>query len=151
MPSFHAEFFSRTAILSRVIKLTDEGKVLYRTGKSEALAFPVLGNEKLTAGIKRNFEVFEPLDFLAEVTQHIPNRGEHQIRYYGFYSNKMRGQRTKRNASEQSQEEKIVRKNAPTWAMLIKCIFEVDPLKCPDCGEKMRIISFIERVQLAVL
>jgi hypothetical protein len=105
--------------LSRVIKLTDEGKVLYRTGKSEALAFPVFGNEKLTAGIKRNFEVFEPLDFLAEVTQHIPNRGEHQIRYYGFYSNKMRGQRTKRKAGEQSQEEKIVRKNAPTWSRLL--------------------------------
>jgi hypothetical protein len=113
------------------IKLTDEGKVLYRTGKSEALAFPVFGNEKLTAGIKRNFEVFEPLDFLAEVTQHIPNRGEHQIRYYGFYSNKMRGQRTKRKAGEQSQEEKIgkageqsqeekiVRKNAPTWSRLL--------------------------------
>ena len=52
--------------LSRVIKLTDKGKVLYRTGKSAALAFPILGNEKLTAGIKRNFEMFEPLDFLAE-------------------------------------------------------------------------------------
>ena len=64
--------------LSRVIKLTDECKVLYRTGKSAALAFPILGNEKLAAGIKRNFEMFEPLDFLAEVTQHIPNRGEHQ-------------------------------------------------------------------------
>ena len=40
--------------LSRVIKLTDEGKVLYRTGKSSALAFPLPGNENLTAGIKRN-------------------------------------------------------------------------------------------------
>jgi len=49
------------------------------------------------AGIPRNFEVYDPLDFLAEVTQHIPNRGEHlpaprlrqagQIRYYGWYSN----------------------------------------------------------------
>lgn len=100
--------------LSRVIKLTDEGKVLYRTGKSSALAFPILGNDKLAAGIKRNFEVFEPLDFLAEVTQHIPNRGEHQLRYYGWYSNKMRGQRAKREVVEKSQEEIIVRKNAPT-------------------------------------
>jgi len=38
-------------------------------------------------GIPRNFEVFEPLDFVAEVTQHIPDKGEHQIRYYGHYSN----------------------------------------------------------------
>ena len=47
------------------------------------------------AGIPRNFEVFDPLDFLAEVTQHIPNKGEHQIRYYGWYSNKKRGMQAK--------------------------------------------------------
>jgi hypothetical protein len=47
------------------------------------------------AGIPRNFEVFDPLDFLAEVTQHIPNKGEHQIRYYGWYSNRNRGLREK--------------------------------------------------------
>lgn len=40
--------------LSCVIKLTDEGKVLYRTGKSSTLAFPLPGTENLTAGIKRN-------------------------------------------------------------------------------------------------
>ncbi len=28
-------------------------------------------------GTKQNFEVFEPLDFLAEVTQHIPKHGQH--------------------------------------------------------------------------
>ncbi|MSU63699.1 MAG: hypothetical protein EXS31_15080 [Pedosphaera sp.] len=47
------------------------------------------------AGPKRNFQVFDPLDFLAEVTQHIPGKGDHQIRYYGWYSNKNRGQRAK--------------------------------------------------------
>jgi hypothetical protein len=40
--------------LSCVIKLTDKGKVLYRMDKSPALAFPLPGNENLTAGIKRN-------------------------------------------------------------------------------------------------
>ncbi|MBN1576868.1 MAG: transposase [Chitinispirillaceae bacterium] len=35
--------------------------------------------------------MFDPLDFLAAATQHIPNKGEHQIRYYGWYSNKRRG------------------------------------------------------------
>ncbi|MBD3243222.1 MAG: hypothetical protein GF331_21715 [Chitinivibrionales bacterium] len=33
-----------------------------------------------------NHEILEPLDFLAELTQHIPDKGEHQIRYYGHYS-----------------------------------------------------------------
>ncbi|MGC8989505.1 MAG: hypothetical protein ACP5MD_05235 [Verrucomicrobiia bacterium] len=31
--------------------------------------FPEPGNEELLAGPSRNFQVFDPLDFLAEVTQ----------------------------------------------------------------------------------
>jgi hypothetical protein len=31
-----------------------------------------------------------------------------------------------------------------TWACLTKCVYEVDPLKCPRCGGEMRVISFIE-------
>jgi hypothetical protein len=34
-----------------------------------------------------------------------------------------------------------------TWAMLIKRVYEVDPLECPCCGGQMKIISFIERRQ----
>ena len=36
----------------------------------------------LRTGVNRNFQVFDPLDFLAEVTPHIPNKGERTIRYY---------------------------------------------------------------------
>jgi hypothetical protein len=49
----------------------------------------------LCAGPSRNFQVFDPLDLLAEVTQHIPDAGEHLLLYYGWYSNKSRGQRAK--------------------------------------------------------
>jgi hypothetical protein len=31
-----------------------------------------------------------------------------------------------------------------TWAMLLKRVFEVDPLSCPECGGVMKVISFIE-------
>ena len=44
----------------------------------------------------RNIQVFDPLDFLAKVTQHLPEPAEHLIRYYGWYPNKTRGQRVKR-------------------------------------------------------
>jgi hypothetical protein len=30
------------------------------------------------------------------------------------------------------------------WARLIQKVYNLDPLKCPKCGGKMRIISFIE-------
>jgi len=38
-----------------------------------------------------------------------------------------------------------------TWAALIKCVYEVDPLKCPVCGGTMKIISFIEKRQSDVI
>ncbi|MDP7347251.1 MAG: amidohydrolase family protein [Phycisphaeraceae bacterium] len=45
----------------------------------------------LFGGTASNFQDFEPLDFLAELTQHIPHEGAHLIRYYGYYSNNRRG------------------------------------------------------------
>ena len=35
--------------------------------------------------------------------------------------------------------------------MLIKRVYEVDPLACPECGGAMAIISFIERRQRDVI
>jgi hypothetical protein len=37
--------------------------------------FPEPGDEELLVGPSRNFQIFDPLDFLAEVTQHIPAGG----------------------------------------------------------------------------
>ena len=59
----------------------------------------------------------------------------------------MRGQRAKRLVVKAEENEKNVQKISPRWAMLIRCVFEVDPLECPGCGEKMRIVSFIEKKQ----
>ncbi|MSR42322.1 MAG: hypothetical protein EXS10_10565 [Phycisphaerales bacterium] len=53
--------------------------------------------------IKRNFQVFTACDFIAAITQHIPDKRFQMVRYYGWYSNKMRGQRRKR-AEEAARE-----------------------------------------------
>ncbi len=124
--------------LARIIKITDDDKVIYRTTKTSCLPFPERGNEELKAGLKRNFEVFEPLDFLAEVVQHIPNKGEHLMRYYGWYSNKMRGMRSKKaEEGKLPESQKIKKRCSLTWAILIKMVFQVDPLKCPRCGDEV--------------
>ena len=34
-----------------------------------------------------------------------------------------------------------------TWAMLIKRVYEVDPLTCPHCGGDMKVVAFIEPPQ----
>jgi hypothetical protein len=36
-------------------------------------------------------------------------------------------------------------------AALIKKVYEVDPLECPSCGGRMRIISFIEKRDQAAI
>ena len=44
---------------------------------------------------KCNFKVFSAEAFIAAITQHIPAHGFQNVRYYGWYSNKTRGQRRK--------------------------------------------------------
>ena len=53
----------------------------------------VIYRSRMNLRIHRNFEVFTPTDFLANITQHIPDKGPQMVRYYGWYSNKMRGVR----------------------------------------------------------
>ena len=134
--------------LSRMVARTDDGKIVYRASHAQCWPFPKSGEQTVMEGMSRNFEVFAPLDFLAEVTQHIPNRGEHQIRYYGHYSNKNRGIRQKvlRAALTPKPAVPLTPQQLRfrlTWAALIKLVYEVDPLKCPNCGGTMKIIALI--------
>ena len=79
---------------------------------------------------------------------HVPNKGEQMVRYYGFYSNVARGKRKKNDHDEliasilqPDGTSKEYRKN---WARLIQKIYEVDPLTCPKCHGRMRILAFVE-------
>jgi len=65
----------------------------YKAEKHSCRAFPDHYGDGIVSGPTRNFQVLGPLDFLAEFTQHIPPKGSHLIRYYGWYSNKARGMR----------------------------------------------------------
>jgi hypothetical protein len=97
-------------------------------------------------------KTFDALDWLAQLTTHIPNRGEQMIRYYGYYSNKLRGLRNKAGIDDEVPalidsdiSRKEFRKN---WARLIQKIYHVDPLFCSKCSGTMKIISYIEDEQL---
>ena len=139
-----------------MIEVTEAGKVIYKSDHNAVRRFPEPGDEELLAGPARNFQVFDPLDFLAEVTQHIPDPGDHLIRYYGWYSNKTRGQTARRQPPAAAAMLPVPR--SPTarearkgWAALIRQVYESDPLSCPKCGATMRIIAFIERHQTDVI
>jgi len=77
--------------LSRLVKVTKSGEVIYKAEKDACRAYPDPDSVELAQGTKRNFQVLSPLDFLAEFTQHIPAKGAHLIRYYGWYSNNTAG------------------------------------------------------------
>jgi len=107
---------------------------------------------KMKPGMKQNFQIFNPLEWLAAVTSHIPDKGEHMVIYYGWYSNRSRGERKK--TEEDSSTPKVIepvlssKEYRSRWSRLIRKIYEVDPLICPECGGEMRIISFIEQKEL---
>ena len=142
--------------LSRLVKVTDTGQVVYKAEKDACRAFPDPQADNLEAGAKRNFQILSPLDFLAEFTQHIPPKGSHLVRYYGHYSNKSRGMRKKAAEAEgtSSQGNACIlppSRCSQTWAMLIKRVYEIDPMACPQCGGEMKIISFIAPPQNEVI
>jgi hypothetical protein len=89
---------------------------------------------------------FDPLEFLATLSAHIPNKYEQTIRYYGYYSARTRGKRRKSANDDVTiilddiDKPKSINR---TWASLIKRIYEVDPLVCEKCGGIMKIIAFI--------
>ena len=123
----------------------------------------VVYHSRMNQTTRRNFEVFTAVDFLAAVTRHIPDNGAQIVKYYGWYSNKARGQRA-RNAvgragppgppssaeSAIADPQSKIRKKIPsrTWRELIKKIWNTDPLLCPKCGGEMRLISLIEDRQV---
>lgn len=53
----------------------------------------VLYRSKMSHGKNnKNFHVFDPLEFIAAITQHIPEKSFQLVRYYGWYSNRMRAE-----------------------------------------------------------
>jgi hypothetical protein len=89
---------------------------------------------------------FDALEFLAELSAHIPKTYESLTRYYGRYSCRRRGARAKLSPSPPEMQESDYRRefSKSSWAACIKRIYEIDPLECPKCKAQMRIIAFIQ-------
>ena len=148
-----AQYMARSPFsLTRLLRITRTGQVVYHAEKHRPHRFPDPAADDLFGGVARNYQVFDPLDFLAELTQHIPNQGEHLVRYYGYYSNKARGLRAKQAIQADEPEpdansERTYPAARKRWAMLIQRVYQADPLRCPQCGGAMKIIAFIEARQ----
>ena len=98
-------------------------------------------------------------NLIAELTQHIPPKHKHLIRYYGLYSSRTKGKANKDGSltkfrcnatpkKKPSQEPETMDSNSNkasrlSWARLIQKVYEVDPLICEKCGHEMKIVAVI--------
>jgi hypothetical protein len=85
-----------------------------------------------------------PVDFIAKLTLHIPNRYQNVRRYAGFYSSNIqrmvRLARPKDNARPAIEVRTPIK---PKWAALIARVFGEIPIECPRCGTAMDLKEFI--------
>ncbi len=102
-----------------------------------------------TAKDGNSHKTFDAVDWLAHLVLHIPDKYEHTVRYYGYYSNKSRGMRKKAQMDDQiptvAPGEMSAKQFRQNWARLIQKIYEVDPLICPKCLGDMHIVAFIDQ------
>ena len=100
-------------------------------------------------------ERFSPLNALAALTAFIPEKGLQLARYYGYYSNKVRGQRRRQQqcaagitpvavSAPKPEPDNFRRFCRRAWARLIRKVYLIDPMTCPKCGGRLRILSFID-------
>jgi hypothetical protein len=61
-------------------------KLVYLDGQQA-----VLYRSKTNLFLGRNFEALDPLEWLARMSDHIPDPGRHRTIFYGEYSNRIRG------------------------------------------------------------
>ena len=106
--------------------------------------------------LARNFDVKDSLEWIAGITSHIPRKGAKQVIYYGAYSQAWRGREHREGIlptkpTNQESDASTVnlssfsRRRRQLWAVLLKKIWDIDALKCPQCGGQMKAISFIEQ------
>jgi len=131
--------------------LDREGKVGYRWGRDGA-----------------KLETMDYLEFIARVTSHIPDKGQVMVRYYGLYANAHRGKVRKADRVPVllgMVEEEPRPVPSKGWAALapkrriglrsaemIRKVYEVDPLVCPNSEASYRTAKRCPRCgSLAVL
>jgi len=94
---------------------------------------------------------FKPKDFIATLTQHIPDRYQNMRRYAGFYAANVRLRIRRAQAEENKDALPDIRMAGPIrlhWAKLIAKIFGENPVQCPRCHQDMKLKGFLLKTNL---
>ncbi len=84
-------------------------------------------------------ETIPVLDFMARLTQHIPEKHFKMIRYYGIYARHRKSDRYLHRAISRDKHKIFLSFNR--WRDSILLSFGYDPLKCPSCGTPMLFLE----------
>ena len=84
-------------------------------------------------------ETLPALDFIARLTQHIPEKHFKMIRYYGIYARHKKSDRPLRRAISKEKHKILLSFNR--WRDCILHSFGYDPLKCSNCGKTMLFLE----------
>lgn len=137
-------YMKRPAVaLSRIAFDPHEENVLYTAPFN-----PMLGTDRIEV---------DPLQFVAKVLMHVPDRNSRRVTGYGLYSNRGLGERRKASRGgeaaggapvvaayeSETEADAFARKRRQSWARLIQKVFEVSPLTCLRCGGGMKVVSVI--------
>jgi len=115
--------------LERLSFSEKEAKICYRYGKDA-----------------QEMERMDYLEFIARVTSHIPDKGQVTVRYYGLYANAHRGKVKKASLGPfalRIAEDELRPIPSKGWAEMIRKVYEVSPMVCPQCGGQMKVIAFL--------
>jgi hypothetical protein len=124
--------------LEKMSYAPDSGMVVYRS--------------KPHATLKRNYQLMPAIKWLRLLMNHLPDKYEHLLRYYGYYSNRSRGARRRIEKADHAagsihiDEAPANTRRKASWARLIQKVCEVDPLAYVNCGSNMHIIALIDDV-----
>jgi hypothetical protein len=137
---FLARYLKKSPVALARLELIETG------GGDPALRFvPPAGHMvRITSTAKGESKILDPLDFLAELQQHIPDIFEQTVRFLGVNSSRTRG--AKRLALDTPGPLPVAdppARPSSQWARCIKKVYLADPLICKKCGGKMHIKSFV--------
>lgn len=132
LSKYIARYVSHPAIAeSRIIDLDYINKVItyqYEPHQDDHTDDPnlKLGTQTVTESV---------FDFIAKLIRHIPDKGFHLVRYYGFYSNRTTKKKDKYEALYTNQEIAKM-KNDNYWINHLIASYHYNPLLC-TCGATM--------------
>lgn len=134
--------------------MPNEGDILktrlaYAFRPAVTLKRMIFDGKTVTVQTRKQTLKLAPVEFLAKLTLHIPDRYQNIRRYAGFYASIVQYVVKKAAAAKDStlprfHEAKAVK---PNWASLIAKIFGAFPIACPKCGATMELKEFIMDVK----